>query len=404
MIQHPVAEEENGMSSQLSAAVVQDRLEWFDSTVDTVIEETLHLCRIPAPTFEEAERATYVAERMRAIGLADVQIDAIHNVTGVFSNGNPRPTTLVVAHLDTVFPRTTPLEVRRTPRRLYGPSIGDNSVAVVAMLNVAMALQRLTTCPPGRVIFAASVGEEGLGNLRGIRALLDTWQGQVDTVIAVEGHGLDEARIAGIGSTRLEVTFQGPGGHSWGAFGTPSAIHAMGSAIHKLVQLKVTDHPKTTYNVGLVSGGESINTIASRAAMLVDMRSMVGASLQQLEAQVTHLLQEVAHQSGIQVTSRIVGQRPAAALDTQHPLCEGVRTIRQQLHLRPAVFGAASTDANWPLSLNIPAVCLGITRGGLAHTVKEFIDIAPMQSGLKQLFLTILYTLTHAEGGVWKST
>jgi acetylornithine deacetylase/succinyl-diaminopimelate desuccinylase-like protein len=223
----------------------------------------------------------------------------------------------------------------------------------------------------------------------------------VDTVIAVEGHGLDEARIAGIGSTRLEVTFQGPGGHSWGAFGTPSAIHAMGSAIHTLTRLTVADHPKTTYNVGLVSGGESVNTIASRATMLVDMRSGAPASLQQLEAQVARLLQEVAQQSGIQVTSRIVGQRPAAALDIQHPLCEGVRTIRRQLHLRPPTFNAASTDANWPLSLQIPAVCLGVTRGGLAHTVQEYIDIAPIHSGLKQLFLTILYTQTHAECGIW---
>jgi tripeptide aminopeptidase len=389
------------MPTPTSASAAQDSLAWLDSSIDHVVEETLHLCRIPAPTFEEAERATYVAERMRAIGLAEVQIDRIHNVTGILQNGQSGPTTMVVAHIDTVFPRSTPLELQRTTERLYGPSIGDNSVAVVAMLTVAAALQCHPTRPPGRVIFAASVGEEGLGNLCGIRALLEAWQSQVDIVIAVEGHGLDEARIAGIGSTRLEVTFQGSGGHSWGAFGTPSAIHAMGSAIHALTRLTVADHPKTTYNVGLVSGGESVNTIASCATMLVDMRSVAPASLQQLEAQVAHLLQEVAQQSGIQITSRIVGQRPAAALDPQHPLCAGVRTIRRQLHLRSPSFNAASTDANWPLSQQIPAVCLGITRGGLAHTVQEYIDVAPIPDGLKQLFLTILYTQTHAECGVW---
>jgi acetylornithine deacetylase/succinyl-diaminopimelate desuccinylase-like protein len=365
----------------------------LEDNLPLVIEETLHLCGIPAPTFDEAARASYVAERMRAIGLADVQIDSIYNVSGLLSNGQTHPTTLVVAHIDTVFPRSTSLDVRRTTKRLYGPSIGDNSVAVAAMLHVATAMQRLPAYPPGRVIFAASVGEEGLGNLCGMRALLAAWDGQIDTVLALEGHGVDDVRHAGIGSTRLEVTFQGPGGHSWGAFGTPSAIHTLGSAIHKITQLKTAQRPKTTYNVGLITGGESVNTIASHATMLVDLRSTHPRALQQLATQVTDLLQEIEQQSGIQVRSRIVGQRPAATLDTGHALCQGVRAIRRQLRLRPALFTASSTDANLPLSLGIPALCLGITQGGLAHTVREYIDIAPIPDGLKQLFLTVLYTL-----------
>jgi tripeptide aminopeptidase len=381
------------MSAPIPAAMIQDSLAWLGHTEEQVLEETLHLCRIPAPTFEEAERAAYVAQRMRAIGLADVHIDAISNVSGMLSNGSRQPTTLVVAHLDTVFPRSTVLEVHRTTKQLYGPSIGDNSVAVAAMLSVAAVMQRLQSVLPGRVIFAANVGEEGLGNLRGIRALLETWSGQINTVIAVEGHGVDEVRIAGIGSTRLEVTFQGPGGHSWGAFGIPSAIHALGYAIHRLSQLKVPQQPKTTYNIGVVTGGESVNTIASHATMLVDLRSVDPAALRQLETRVARVLRQVEHHSDVQITSRIVGQRPAAALEITHPLCEGIGAIRKQLRLRPAIFSAASTDANLPLSLGIPALCLGITRGGLAHTVKEYIDIAPIPQGLKQLLLTILYTL-----------
>jgi tripeptide aminopeptidase len=380
---------------------IRDRLSWLDTAVDRVVEETLHLCRIPAPTFDEAARAAYVVARMREIGLADVQRDAIHNVTGILNHGETRPTTLVVAHIDTVFPRSTPLSVRRTGRRLYGPSIGDNSVAVSAMLHVAEAMQGLPSGCPGRVIFAASVGEEGLGNLCGIRALLDTWQGQIDTVIAVEGHGLDEIRHAGIGSTRLEITFEGPGGHSWGAFGIPSAIHALGQAVSKLSQLRVPAVPKTTYNVGLVEGGESINTIAPRASMLVDLRSVDPAALRRLETRLQRLLRVVERQSGVRVASCVVGQRPAAALPVQHPLCQAVSPIRRQLRLRPGRFNAASTDANLPLSQGIPALCLGITRGGLAHTVKEYIDIAPISGGLKQLFLTVLHTLSHAECGVW---
>ena len=372
---------------------VQESLAWLADGLDQVLDETVHLCHIPAPTFEEAERAAYVVERMRTIGLMEVQTDSLHNVSGLLSTSSPGPTTLVAAHLDTVFPRATPLQVRRTKQRLYGPGIGDNCVAVAAMLCVAETMRRLQPAPPGRVIFAASVGEEGLGNLCGIRALLETWQGQIDTVIAVEGHGIDEVRTTGIGSTRLEITFEGPGGHSWGAFGTPSAIHAMGSAIHKIARLKVPQNPKTTFNVGVVDGGGSVNTIAPRATMLVDLRSTHPTQLAQIEHRVARLLQDVQRDTGVQVHSRIVGQRPAAALDTNHPLCQGVSAIRKYLHLRPAVFSAASTDANLPLSLGIPAVCLGITRGALAHTVQEYIDTAPVSGGMKQLLLTILHSL-----------
>src|SRR5215471_2975421 len=382
---------------QIPASAVQESLTRLTDNLDQVLDETVHLCCIPAPTFEEAERAAYVAERMRAIGLSEVHIDSIHNVTGILSADSASPTTLVAAHLDTVFPRATPLQVRRTQQRLCGPGIGDNCVAVAAMLSVATAMRCLQSTLPGRVIFAANVGEEGLGNLCGIRALLDTWQGQVDTVLAVEGHGIDEVRITGIGSTRLEVTFTGPGGHSWGAFGIPSAIHAMGSAIHRIARLQVPQDPKTTFNVGVVEGGGSVNTIAPRATMLVDLRSLQSNQLAQLESRVEHLCQEVQRDTGVQVTSRIVGQRPAAALDADHPLCHGVNAIRTYLRLRPAVLSAASTDANLPLSLGIPAVCLGITRGALAHTVQEYIDTAPVGGGLKQLLLAILYSLQTAE-------
>lgn len=372
---------------------VHDSLTWLTDSLDQVLDETLHLCQIPAPTFAEATRAAYVAERMRALGLADVQTDSLHNVTGILGAAGNGPTTLVAAHLDTVFPRATPLETRRTPQRLYGPGIGDNCVALAAMLQVATALSRLQADLPGRVIFAASVGEEGLGNLCGIRALLETWQGQVDSVIAVEGHGIDEVRTIAIGSTRLEVTFTGPGGHSWGAFGTPSAIHALGSAIHHLTRIPVPDTPKTTFNVGIVEGGGSVNTIAPHATMLVDLRSVDPEQLTQLEHRVAKVLEGVQRETQVEVQSRVVGRRPAAALAMEHPLCRGITAIRHMLHLRPASGSAASTDANLPLSLGIPAVCLGITRGAMAHTVQEYIDIPPVDSGLKQLLLTILHAL-----------
>ena len=379
--------------TEASPSVVADCMSWFSDTHEQLIEETLRVCHIPAPTFDEAERAVYVAERMRTIALSDVQVDDIHNVTGVLDCGSAGPTTLVVAHLDTVFPRATPLQVRRTKQRLYGPGIGDNSVAVAAMLNVAAAMQRFRPATAGRVIFAASVGEEGLGNLCGIRQLMETWGSGVDTVIALEGHGIDEIRHAGIGSTRLKVTFNGPGGHSWGAFGTPSAVHAMGTVIHKLSQFKTSRNPRTTFNVGMVEGGASVNTIAPRATMLVDLRSVSARHLAQLEARVTHLLEDVGNGTGVGVESKVVGRRPAATLPVSHPLCKGILNIRKRLRMRPPVFSASSTDANLPLSQGLPAVCLGITRGGLAHTVKEYIECGPILSGVKQLFLALLHTL-----------
>ena len=372
---------------------VEDGLDWLAEILDEVVEETLYLCRIPGPTFDEAERAAYAEARMRAIGLDDVQVDEIYNVTGVIEGNCRGPTTLVAAHIDTVFPLGTPLEVRRAANRLYGPSIGDNSVAVAGMLRVAQGIRRLEEPPPGRVIFAANVGEEGLGNLCGIRALLARWQGQIDTVLAVEGHGVDEIRNAGIGSTRLEITFAGEGGHSWGAFGTPSAIHAMGSAIHKISRLKLSQQPKTSYNVGLVEGGESINTIAPRATMLLDLRSVDPAYLQRLELRVRRIFDTVAQDTGIRIESHSVGQRPAATLDIAHPLCQQIQGIRKRLRLRQATFSASSTDANLPLSQGIPALCLGMTRGGLAHTVREYVDISPILLGLRQLYLAILASL-----------
>jgi len=167
----------------------------------------------------------------------------------------------------------------------------------------------------------------------------------------------------------------------------------MGSAIHKIARLKVPPDPKTTFNVGVVQGGGSVNTIAPRASMLVDLRSLHPTYLTQIERRVSRLLQEVQRDTGVQVYSRVVGQRPAAALDTAHPLCQGIHAIRTYLRLRPAVCSAASTDANLPLSLGIPAVCVGITRGGKAHTVQEYIDTAPVAGGMQQLLLTILHAL-----------
>ncbi len=389
------------MATKTLAKTVQDSVTWLTNTVKQVVDETLHLCRIPAPTFDETERAAYVAQRMHEIGLSDVQTDAIQNVTGILRSGSDSPTTLVTAHIDTVFPRSTPLKVRQTAKRLYGPSIGDNSVAVTGMLHVATAMQRLSSLPPGRVIFAASVGEEGLGNLCGIRALLKTWQGQIGAIIAVEGHGVDEIRNVGIGSTRLEIHFQGPGGHSWSAFGTPSAIHALGLAIQKITEIRLPQRPKATYNIGLIEGGESINTIAPQAKMWLDLRSVDLTTLQHLDTQIGQIFREVEDQSGVQITSHVVGKRPAAALPANHPICQNVQTIRKQLRLRPAMLSAASTDANLPLSQKIPAVCLGITRGAQAHTVDEYIDIAPIGTGLQQLFLTILYTLLDTTCSRW---
>jgi acetylornithine deacetylase/succinyl-diaminopimelate desuccinylase-like protein len=284
--------------------------------------------------------------------------------------GPPGPAVVVAAHLDTVFPDGTPLAPSRRGGRLLGPGIGDNSVAVAALVAIAGTLARSRKAPSTPVILAATVGEEGLGDLRGIRGVLD--RAETVCVVALEGHGIDGVVHRGIASARLVVAATGPGGHSWRDRGTPSAVHALIAAGQAVLAAGAPAH----VNIGMIAGGTSVNTIAPDARMEVDVRSTDDA---EVDAAVVRIRAALASTS---TTVALVGRRPGGGIPATHPLIEQVARARRAAGLGPAILDAASTDANAAYGRGIAAVTLGLTRGGGTHRVDEWIDIAPLEQGV----------------------
>ena len=354
--------------------------------LDTVADRAVSICEVPAPTGAEAERGAYVASLLTELGYTPETDDA-GNVYARRGNRGSK-VVMLAAHTDTVFPATTALSVRREEGRLHGPGVGDNSLGVSAALGVLQILDALSLETDADIVIAATVGEEGLGNLRGIRAAVERYRGELGAVIAVEGHNLGRVTHAGVGSTRWRVRVTGPGGHSWGAFGKPNAIHGLSRIIAEIAKLDVPSDPKTTYNVGMIEGGTSVNTIAPDASALVDMRSVDAGALKQLVDRVGRIVSTAAG-DGLTVDVDVLGERPAGVCPRSHPLVGAAGNVLRQVGFEP-VFDASSTDANIPISLGIPAVCIGITHGGLGHTTSEYIDVKPIATGLTQLGLLTL--------------
>lgn len=344
------------------------------------------ICEIPAPTFAEAERAAFVAEHFRAGGLQPVG-DSAGNVTARRNGAARGGALLFAAHTDTVFPAGTDVRVRETSGRLHGPGIGDNSLAVAALLTLPRLLDRAGLRTRADLLLCANTGEEGLGDLRGIKQVVADHRPEIGAVVALEGLNLGRVTHQAVGSRRLRITVEGPGGHSWGAFGNPSAIHVLGEIIAAIARLPVPRDPKTTYNVGMVEGGVSVNTIAPRASLILDLRSTDRAALETLVGQVEAIVREAAG-GEIGVRSEVIGDRPAGRLAQDAPLMRATIATLRELGLEPTL-DASSTDANVPLALGIPAVCIGLTRGAHAHRLDEYIETAPIGRGMQQLVLLI---------------
>jgi tripeptide aminopeptidase len=350
-----------------------------------VLETAIAIQQIPAPTFDERARGVYVAKRMRALGLADVQIDAVGNVYGRRDGAAGGPALLIAAHLDTVFPTGTDLTVRRDGARVYGPGLGDNSMGVAALLHLAQALQQHNIAHPGDIWFVANVGEEGLGDLRGMRAAVDRLQGQIAAAIALEGCGPDRIIHAGLGVRRYRISAAAAGGHSWADFGAPSAIHALVRLAAGLSRIEAPTEPRSTFNIGVIEGGSSVNTIAQHAALLLDLRSTTSNGLGQLIGQVDQALAAArAAEPGVTLEPETVGDRPAGAVAIDHSL---VRTASAAYRAEgfSAIYDIASTDANIPLSRAIPAVCVGVTDGENEHRLNEYIEPARLPAGMRAL-------------------
>ncbi|HYW32266.1 MAG TPA: M20/M25/M40 family metallo-hydrolase [Gemmatimonas sp.] len=347
------------------------------------IDQQVSLCEIPAPPFKEAVRAAAFRDRLTALGLTSVRIDGEGNVIGEIRGSVPGPTVLISGHLDTVFPEGTDVKVKRTGTRLSGPGIGDDCRGLAVVLAMARQIIATKIAFPGRVLVVGTVGEEGAGNLRGVRALFASpLKDSIGTFISVDGTGYGITN-GGVGSNRYRVTYSGPGGHSYGAFGMPNPIHAMGRAIGLVADLQVPATPKVTFNVGIVSGGTSVNSISASASMDVDLRSESASALATTDAQLQKafakaLAAERARwpQSKVPLTMKIdtIGIRPAGSTS------DTTFVVRTAKHAADAMgiyapLTISSTDANIPMALGIPSITVdGGGIGSNSHSLDEWYD------------------------------
>jgi tripeptide aminopeptidase len=365
--------------------------------------------RVAAPPFGEAARAEWLADRFRELGLTDVQVDAVGNVLGIRPGYGSRFVALS-AHIDTVFPATTPLNIRQQGSRLYGPGVSDNGAGIAAMLAVASVCNSTRISHALPFLFIGNVGEEGEGDLRGMRHVFSTqpWSDLIAYSVIVDGAGADTVVSEALGSRRFEVIVRGPGGHSWSDFGTPSPILALARAIEIFSQTPVPASPKTTFNVGVIRGGTSVNSIPESASMRVDLRSTSMAEIDRLEEALRQALQQaltVENEAAAQpkthrpplVLSQVVqsevveiGNRPAGELAEDARILKVLRAVDAQLG-NTAQVQRASTDANIPLSLGREAIAIGGGgSGGGAHTLQEWFDCNGRELGLRRILLTML--------------
>jgi len=372
----------------LQDAAVMRAFAAIEAYHEDLVQLIIRLCEIPAPTFAEGPRAQAVAEELRALGLHDVHLDAVNNVLATLPGTTPGPTFVLDAHTDTVFPAGTDVRVRREDGKLRAPGVGDDSANLACGLFFLRLVRDCGLSLPGTLIFSGSVGEEGLGDLRGIKAVMEQLAGRVHYVLALDGK-LGKLTHQGVGSHRYKITVKAQGGHSWADFGAPSAIHALGELIARLAKLDVPKHPRTTFNVGRISGGTSVNTIAESADMLLDMRSVSAAELANLESRVLALLPEVERLCQVHLERQLVGDRPAGSRADTTWMVETIHAVHQALGIQTDL-GASSTNANIPLSQGIPAVVLGSYTGKGTHRLEEWIDEGSVILGMKQLVLSVL--------------
>ena len=353
------------------------------------------ICEIPAPPFQETVRGKELARIFQQLGLKDVRTDAAGNVIGVRPGKAARPNLVFAAHLDTVFPEGTNVKVTREGSLMKAPGIGDDCRGLAVMLAVIRALNEAKVETPGTITFVADVGEEGLGDLRGMKSLFfDSLKGQIDKFISVDGTGLGITHI-GVGSNRYKVTFKGPGGHSFGAFGMANPIQAMGRAIAKIDALQVPVQPKTTFNVGRVGGGTSVNAIPFDAWMEVDMRSSDPASLKDIDARFNAAVKEAVveenarwnNRGPVSASAELVGVRPAGQTAKDSPIVQTAMAVSRTMQIEE-VLREGSTDSNVPMNLKIPAITIsGGGTGSGAHSLNESFDTTDSWRGTQRALL-----------------
>jgi tripeptide aminopeptidase len=360
----------------------------MQALIDKVIQLTIDIQQIPAPTFEESARAEFLREVYLKEGLDDVEIDSVGNLYGRIKGENADAAPLVIcAHLDTVFPAETDLRIERHPNRVAAPGIGDNSLATAGMIGLLWLLREQKKTPLGDIWLVTTVGEEGLGDLYGMREVVNRFEDTPIAYLALEGMALGHIFHRALGVRRYRISAQTRGGHSWGHYGRPSAIHHLAKLIDELTSIKLPRRPRTTLNVGVFQGGTSINTIAAEAEFELDLRSESPEALAELVETVQSLV-HAASKPNITVVAEQIGNRPAGGIAVSHPLVALAEAALIHVGIEPTLT-IGSTDANIPLSRGYPAICLGISTGDGAHTLREFIDTRYIGDGLRQLVYLI---------------
>lgn len=431
---------------------IKQALEYIKEEDPATTQDTLNMCQIPAPSYKEEKKAEYIRERFREIGLRDVRIDAVGNVLGIWPGTGEGPSVMLAAHTDTVFPEGTDLTIRKEGNRYYCPGINDDTHAVAEMIAVAKAMIHADLHTKGDLIFCANVCEEGLGDLRGIKHVFkdmaDT-EGRYDGFVSIDDKKTSGIIYQAVGSERYLVTFHGTGGHSFTGFGIPNPIHAMGRAIAKISDFQTPKNPKTTFSVGVVNGGTSVNVIAAECSMLVDMRSVDAGELEKLSAKLHQAIKEAVNEENarwgygtlssestgplddnnmtakssvgdtagavpvnadngdretsaeddrIAVTFEQKGRRPAGTQDKSCQIVQAANAANQAIGMETLYIGAASTDANIPISLGIPAITVGWGgKGGGEHTIHEWYEPVESWKG-PQRDLLLLLALSGYEG------
>jgi tripeptide aminopeptidase len=397
----PVFDQPGSGADLLQNPSVKAALAAAKATESQTIDDQVRFCEIPAPAFKEETRGKELLRVFQQIGLQEARVDKAGNVLGTFPGATLHPHLVIAAHLDTVFPEGTNVHVKRDGAILRGPGIGDDCRGLAVLVAIAREMKKANVRTNGTVTFVANVGEEGLGDLRGVKQLFkETLRDQIDNFVSIDGTGVHVTNVA-VGSHRYRVTFKGPGGHSFGAFGLANPMGAMGRAIAKIQEIQVPRQPKTTFNVGRTGGGTSVNSIPFEAWIEVDMRSSDPASLaavdasfqKAVDAAVVEENQRWGKPGVITVTKELIGDRPAGSTPENSPIVRAGLSTATLLGFQ-ANLGEGSTDSNLPMSLKIPAITIGAGgRGRDAHALTESFDTTDAWMGTQYgILLTVMLT------------
>jgi len=390
----------------MSSAGVARALRFFETNAAEITEEHIRICSIPASPFGERERAEYLSQKFSALRLTEVEIDEEGNCLGLLRGASLSPLMVVSAHLDTVFSKDADFTVIKRDNKLFAPGIADDGCGLAALIALAQVIQNERIPLEGSLLFVGTVGEEGEGNLRGVRYLFTKgrWAPKIDAFLSFDGPGVDRITNRALGSRRYKVELTGAGGHSWGDFGVPNPVHALGRAVSRLASYPAPKDPRTTFNVGRIEGGTSVNAIPGRAFMEVDLRSAAEAELQRLDAFFRRAVRDAVDEENgkrragealLKLKLDLMGERPTGETPVDSPLVEIAVEATKLLGFEPRL-DQSSTDSNLPISLGIPAITLGAGgTSGASHTLDEWYDPRNRDLGLKRGLLVALGVVGH---------